>query len=336
MKRRGNFSTFVAVVIVGVLLLFLIAFQVRINECAIVFTFGRAERVIHEPGLYWKLPYPLQTVTRYDTRIRVLHGKYSECYTHDKHTIIVTLAMGWRIAEPQTFYESVGTVRDARDKLTGFVEGAAKDRINTHDLAHFISTTDAFDFDAVESEIVEAVREEALAKYGAEIAYVEISHLSFPEDVTKQVIERIKAERKGKADGLRAQGTKEAKTIRSKADRDSKNILSDARAVALDTRAKGDAVAAEHYARLAEHPELARFLRELEAIRKLKKGLTILLTTDSAVYRLLSPTFTVPGSAQPKGAPPPGKAPDATKETRPDGKKPGATAPAPPGPRGEK
>ena len=290
MNGRRIFVIFVAALLVGALLLFLVSFQVRENESAIVFAFGKAQRIIpkDKPGFYWRLPYPFQTVTRYDTRIRVLEGKFDESFTKDQHTLITTVAFGWAIDKPKTFYESIGTPRNANAQLLGLVGGAAKNIINKYDLAEFISTTeDTFKFDDIEREIHHAVKPKALADYGVDVRYLNVVQLGFPGKVTEKVINRIKAERSRKADAYRAQGKRDADIIRSDAGFERDKTLTDARAKAIAVRGDCDKIAAKHYAVFQQNPELAAFLREVQAIEKLKQRLTLILTTDSPIWRLL-------------------------------------------------
>ena len=277
MNGRRIFVIFVAALLVGALLLFLVSFQVRENESAIVFAFGKAQRIIpkDKPGFYWRLPYPFQTVTRYDTRIRVLEGKFDESFTKDQHTLISTVAFGWSIDKPNA-------------QLLGLVGGAAKNIINKYDLAEFISTTeDTFKFDDIEREIHHAVKPKALADYGVDVRYLNVVQLGFPGKVTEKVINRIKAERSRKADAYRAQGKRDADIIRSDAGFERDKTLTDARAKAIAVRGDGDKIAAKHYAVFQQNPELAAFLREVQAIEKLKQRLTLILTTDSPIWRLL-------------------------------------------------
>jgi membrane protease subunit HflC len=295
------FSMFVAAILVVTLLLFLICFQVRLNQAAVVFTFGRATRVLTQPGLYFKLPYPIQTLARYDTRVNVIRDKYDEGVTKDQFTLITTAAFGWAISNPRIFYESVGTVPNARAKLSGLVGGAAKNVINRHDLAEFI-TTDPQKFrlggvpGGIEEEIHQAVQTKALELYGVDVPYVKIALLAFPDKVTEEVIKLNKAERAQKAQAYRSQGDRDAQAIRTDADSKRQEILTKAEAEAIAERAKGDAAAATFYEPFKKNPELAAFLRELQAIEKLKKRTTLILTTDSPIWRLLSEKLAIPGA----------------------------------------
>ncbi|MFZ1753985.1 MAG: hypothetical protein WAU10_09585, partial [Caldilineaceae bacterium] len=65
MKLIRNFV--IVLMIIGFLAATLIFFKVDATEAAIVTQFGEPVRVITQPGLYAKLPDPLQTVVRINT-----------------------------------------------------------------------------------------------------------------------------------------------------------------------------------------------------------------------------------------------------------------------------
>lgn len=288
MKRRGLFSIFVATVLVAVLLIFLISFQVRRNECAIVFTFGRVARALTEPGLYWKLPYPIQTVQRYDTRIRVFESKFDEVTTADGKNLIVTMAIGWSIEDPVQFYKAVATPGKAETQLASLVGSERNTVFSRHPLAHFVSADPLkLALSAVASEIEAPIQKKAREEYGARIHFVLITHQGVPESVTAKVFERMKAERKSIADKYLAEGKSEAEKRRAEADRKKAETLSEAERVATEARGEGDAAAAKHYAEFQKNPELAILLRKIDALRRLKEGTTLVLDFRTPPYDVL-------------------------------------------------
>lgn len=301
MRTRGKFTILVAVLLVATLLIFLVSFQVRMSETAIVYTFRKATRIIQEPGFYLKLPYPIQTVTKYSKRTSIFEGKFQEYLTKDQHNLIVNIAVGWAIADPAKFEEKVGSRVKAEEKLAALVGGAANAIINSHDLADFISVGPAHQYANVEAKIHEAVaKSEAIADYGIRVPFLWITQLALPEDVTRQVFERIKEERGSKAKALRAEGDSKAESIKAEADRQAKEILAKAEAEARVIRGEADQMAAKFYEVFKQDPDLANFLTSLEAIRNLKKRTTYILTPDTPPYNLLSPNLKLPGSEAPR------------------------------------
>ena len=59
----------------------LIFFQVDQTEYVVVTQFGRPVRSITEPGLNWKLPDPVQSIQRYDNRLKVFLPSQAEFLT---------------------------------------------------------------------------------------------------------------------------------------------------------------------------------------------------------------------------------------------------------------
>jgi membrane protease subunit HflC len=297
-KQRGFFSIAVAALIVGILLIFLIAFQVRFDEVAVVYQFEKPVETITKPGLYFKYPYPIQTVRKYSKRVRTFETKYSEYFTKDRHTILVAVSIGWKIEDPITFQRAVGgDRRKAEEDIEGLSAGARQEIINSHELGDFINTDPGeFQFKTIEDEIEAKVREEALkGKYGVSIAFLDITKFNLPEDVTKDVLDRIRAERTASAKALTSQGENEAAKLRASAERQASAIRSDGEAKAIAIRGEGDAEAAKHYKVFDENPLLANFLKSLDALEQLKRRTTYILTTENPPYRLLDPSLVIPG-----------------------------------------
>ncbi|MFC1805716.1 protease modulator HflC [Planctomycetota bacterium] len=291
MKRRGIFSILVALLLVATLVTFLVSFQVRINERALVLRFGKVDRAIKEPGLYFKWPYPVETVQTFDTRMRVLEGKFQEVYTADSFNLIITLAVGWSIEEPETFYNRLQVESKARSQLESLVGGEMNAVVGRHKFEQFVSTdAEKLAFDQIETDIQKALATTAEERYGIKVGFVRITQLGLPEAVTERVFARMKAERNRIAVGLRAAGKSEADQKKAQADRDAQLILTQAEATATRLRGKGDAAAADAYKVFQKNEGLAIFLRKLDAIRKLKDRLTLIIDTRTPPWDLLRGT----------------------------------------------
>ena len=78
--------------------------------------------------------------------------------------------------------------------------------------------------------------------------------------------------------------------IRSDAERKAAEILAVAEAEAKEIRGQGDEEAAKHYAVFKENPELAMFLRNLDALKEtLSDKDTLILDTSTPPFHLLKP-----------------------------------------------
>src|SRR5205823_4885722 len=79
--------------------------------------FGRVARVITEPGLRIKRPYPFETVTRLDRRLLTFKPATAEYLSQDKKNLVIHSLVTWRIADPERFLATVGTRATAQERL---------------------------------------------------------------------------------------------------------------------------------------------------------------------------------------------------------------------------
>jgi membrane protease subunit HflC len=282
--------TIFVTLIVIVMCLYLVSFQVREIECALVTTFGKPTRKIAKPGWYFKWPAPIQRVHTFDSRMRVFEADLGETTTKGAVPIIVNTYVVWKIAEPLKFFNAVGDIDEAQRKLRGHISDTQNRVIGQHAFGEFVNSDPTkIRFPQIEEEMLSGLQHSvADANYGIEIRTVGIKQLKVSEDVSKDVFERMKAERNRRTEATISQGKAEAKTIKDDADSKKKELLAAAEARAKAIRAQGDAEAAKHYEMLQAEPELAIFLRNIDALKEiLKERTTIVLTTDTDLVQLL-------------------------------------------------
>jgi modulator of FtsH protease HflC len=102
--KRNLLTVIVGAVLVLIFVLLLFVFQVRQSEVAVVTTFGKPVANIDKPGAYFKWPWPIQKVYKFDQRIQNFEDKFSETLTADNNNLIVTVYTGWRISDASAFY----------------------------------------------------------------------------------------------------------------------------------------------------------------------------------------------------------------------------------------
>ena len=297
----------VALIIAAILLMYLVCFQVREAEIAIVTTFGKAESedVKTDPGLYWKWPWPVQKVYRLDGRLHVFEGTFEELLTKDGRNLTITACAGWRIKTgadkraPLRFLESLGTVEAAEAALASLVRNQKSAVLGQYDLKNLVSVKeDEMKFDDVEKELIRDVRKLAGEKYGVDVVFARIKRLSMPTSVTAKVFERMKKEREREVEVYRGEGEGRANDIKNRAENARKRIVARADAEARLKRAEGEREAAEYLAVLAQNPELALFLRQVDALRKLKERTTYVLDANTPPYNLLQQGHASGGTPQ--------------------------------------
>ena len=110
------------IITLGVLIVlaFSCLFVVDQRQYAVVFALGEIKRVINEPGLYMKLPSPLQDVRYFDKRTLTYDSDEIDRFiTAEKINIQVDSFVKWRIADPRQFFVSVGHSPLAADDRIG-------------------------------------------------------------------------------------------------------------------------------------------------------------------------------------------------------------------------
>jgi len=281
-------TIFIALVAV-VMGLYLIAFQVRETESALVTRFGKPVREITEPKLYFKWPAPIERVHKFDSRMKVFEADLGETTTKGAVPIIVNTYVVWRIAEPLKFLNSVGTVKEAEVKLYSQITDTQNRVIGQHSFGEFVnSDKDKIKFNQIEAEMLADLEQTLSDEYGIEIKTLGIKQLKVSKDVTVKVFERMKAARNRRTETTIARGEAEAAKIRTDANLKKTKLLATAEARAKEIRGRGDAKAAEYYKMLEEEPELAMLLRNIEALEKiLKERTTIVIRDDSEPFKLL-------------------------------------------------
>lgn len=287
-----HFSVVVLIVIlVAILGLYLVSFQVRETELALVTTFGKpAAEDIEKPGIYFKWPQPIQKVHKFDSRMKVFEADLvSETTTKNAVPIIVNTYIIWRIAEPLKFFNAIGTVAEAENKLRSQLGNTQNKIIGQHYFGEFInSDPKKIKFKTIEDNMLADIAPIVKDNYGIEVEAIGIKQLKISEDVSTAVFSRMIAERNRKTELIMAQGTAEATRIKNDAIKKETIIMAAAEARAKRIKGQGDAEAARYYEMLKDDPEFAMFLMDIETVKKtLKDRSTIIITTETEPYNIL-------------------------------------------------
>jgi len=294
---------FIAFIVIT-LSLYLVSFQVRDTESCLVTTFGKPTRSLVEPGVHFKWPFPIQQAYKFDSRMRVFAPEVEETPTAGGEPIIVSTHVVWRISDPLDFFNAVKTVNRAEDELLrSRIRNTQNNVIGRHDFSEFVnSDPEKMQFEEIEAEMLADLRQAvADAEYGIEIKALGIKQLKVSEEVSKEVFERMKAERNRRAEEIISAGTVEANRIRTDADRMSKELIAAAEARAKIIRGRGDAEAARYYEKLEADPELAMLLRNLEAIEKIMADrATFVVPTNKDPFTLLQGMPTIESDSETK------------------------------------
>lgn len=294
---RRPFTLGVAFLFVLVLLLSTVTYTVRFTERAVLTTFGKADEtdIKETPGLKFKWPYPVQSVIKYDTRLRHVSAAKQQQQTADNRQIVVEAFAAWRVSDPLRFYRSFSNAgtraadhyqaaeQIIRSSLGGALSAVSKFRMDelftTAESGSKLAELDGLILQSMSTG--EGARS-ALASYGIEPVYVGVSQVRLPESTIRGVFERMTADRDKIVRSIESQGEATANTIRSQAQAQAETIRSFALQRAEEIRVQGDREAAPVLAQLNEKPELAVFLANIDLLRN-ATGKRVTLVLDGSV-----------------------------------------------------
>jgi len=299
----------VTFVIVGVFVLILAAFMctftVRFTETAVLTTFGKAgtDAIKSAPGLYFKVPYPIQNYVKYDTRVRFLQARSETQQTADNRQIIIESFATWRVSDPLKFFQrfsnagdrAVDHYRKAEDIIRGNLRSAlgATSRFRMDEL--FNADSKAGKLGELEDAVKTVLTSKdssgvSIGDYGISIVDVGVSRILLPEATTQAVNARMAANRDRLAQELTSQGESVASAIRAKAEADAQRITAFAERRAQEIRTRGDLEAAEFLKQMDSNPELAVYLNNINFMKDaLSKRATLVLPTGFPGMGLFKP-----------------------------------------------
>jgi membrane protease subunit HflC len=260
------------------------------GEAVLVTRFGRPLRAATQPGLHWKLPWPIDQASTLDMRRRVYETGHTEMLTRDKKNIIARTFVVWRIGDPLTFTQAIGLQGAAETKLDGLLTNAAIGTLGGHDLSALVSTNPTdLQVDQIEHELLTSTAAMALRSYGVAIEQIRLERIALPEENVTAVFDQMRAERRQFAAKFEAEGGREASRIRSEADLEAARIRAKASEEEARIRGKTAADVARIYADAHRmNPELYRFTRSLESLGKIvTPSASLILRTDSEPFSLL-------------------------------------------------
>ena len=296
---KNSLTIVVAVLIVIVLIAYMFMFQVRYDEVAVLATFRSADEssVKDDPGPYFRLPFPIQSIHKYSRRVQILEDEKEEQQTKDGYAVITQAYLAWRIAEPLAFFEKLTDIRSAQDKLNPLLRSDLRGLVSQYRFDQLVNISpEHLMLSEIEQKVVEQLQQRVDDQgWGIKVEQVGLRRILLPQAVTERVFDRMKATRQAMAADKRASGKGEAEGIRSEANSAQSRILAFAERRAQALRAKGDEEASQFYGYFNKDPELAIFLRRIRTLKSsLKERSTFILSArqlelDNAL-KPLSPT----------------------------------------------
>ena len=259
-------------------------FIVDETEQVVILQLGKPVKTVTEPGLNFKLPFPIQEKITFDDRLLEYDSPPEEILSKDKKSLIVDNYVRWKIVDPLQFLKTVQAIPTAKSRMDDIVYSELRRELGTHDMVEIITEN--------REEIMDVITREsnsATLDYGISVVDVRIRRVDLPAENEASIYARMEAERKRQANKFRSEGEEEAQKIRAATDRDKTIILADAYKEAERIRGEGDAKAVQVYARsYSSDPKFYEFVRTLDTYKKVVDDkTTLVLPSDSKLFKLL-------------------------------------------------
>lgn len=294
-KKEGGTSFLILKIAIALIILLIVVYfgftcEVRESNAAIILRFGAPRAEITEAGLYFKLPWPFETVVTYDNRIQYLESNNHETTTKDKKNIILQSYAVWQIKDPLTYHNSVGNTGMVDSYIKDQIKNATNSVMGTYQLSDLISSeNDDLKTDEIQSKIFELVKTTCEANYGISVLDVSILRISYPDANLQAIFANISAERQGVIDKILADAEAKVSDITSSADAEAEQIKGEGITKAAEIRAEAEKEVASIYANAqTANIELYKFLKELDTIvSSVNEGTILVVDSDSYPFNIL-------------------------------------------------
>jgi len=288
-------------------------YRVGETEQVIITQFGKpVGGVDSDAGLKIKIPF-IQKINRIEKRILLWDGAANDMPTKDKLYITVDTFGRWRIKDPLQYFLRLRDERSAQSRLEDILGSETRNAVAKHELIEIIRTTkgrepevDPLLVDAdigkllpikrgrrqVEEDIYTAASGK-LSEFGIELLDIRFKRINYNESVRQKIYARMISERQQIAERFRSEGAGEAAKIIGSKEKELKRIESEAYQKIQTIQGVADAKATEIYTsaynQSNDAQELYTFVKTLETYRNIiDANTTLVLTTDSDIYRLLN------------------------------------------------
>ena len=292
-------------------------YRVDETEQVIITQFGKpVGKIISDSGLKLKILF-IQKVNRIEKRILLWDGAANDMPTKDKLYITVDTFGRWKIKDPLQYFLRLRDERSAQSRLEDILGSETRNAVAKHELIEIIRTTKDRKPEVdplleiakistllpilrgrrqVEKDIYTAASNK-LSEFGIELLDIRFKRVNYNESVRQKIYQRMISERQQIAERFRSEGAGEANKIIGNKEKDLQEIESEAyktiQTIQGDADAKATEIYANAYNKSKESRALYDFVKTLETYRSVVDNkTTLVMTTDSALYRILSEATT--------------------------------------------
>ncbi len=249
----------------------------------VIMSFGKPVKVISEPGLHLKLPYPFHGAKKIDVRLIILQPRPSEFLTADKKNLILESSICYKIDDPVIFMRTVRNREGLEMRLTDLLSSHTGQLLGVMELSDLVNVdTSKIKFREMNTDLTSVMQTDGM-NLGIQVEQVFIKRLMLPLSNTLAVYNRMRAERDRIAKKYIAEGEEKALEIRAEADKTSRIILAEAESQASIIKGQAEAAAMNTYGKAYQkNLKFYKFLRSLEAYEKMFGEQTVIILDEKS------------------------------------------------------
>lgn len=289
-KRVFQITGLVILVLVLGLVAFTSWYTVDESEQAVILTFGKVEEGITEPGLNFKLPWPIQSVEKLSKETFSLQFGFEEkdgktkvfpdetkMITGDEHIVLADLVVQWKIVDPSKYLFHVD---DPEKVLRDATSAALRSIIGSSQIDDALTSGKV----QIESEVKDLLKN-LVNKYdmGISVLAVKLQDVELPNKEVRKAFTNV-------TDARETMNTKinEAKKYQNKRQNEAEGeraaLIAEAegeKASRIET-ARGDvAVFNKLYEQYKKNPEITRQRLVIETLEQVMPGAEIYIMDDN-------------------------------------------------------
>lgn len=169
-------------------------------ERAVVFRLGRL-RGMRGPGLYWLIPFGIETQKKVDLRTKTIDMESQESITKDSVTVKVNAVVWLKIADPVKAVVSVADYFTASYQVS---LTSLRNIIGQHVLDEVLKERDKI------NEALQSVVDAATEPWGVKVEMVEMKDVEIPQGMQRAMAQEAQATREKRARIIKAEAEQES------------------------------------------------------------------------------------------------------------------------------
>lgn len=259
---------------------------VQQNEQALVLQFGKpVPPTKSEPGIYFKAPYFLQDVVKFDKRILEVNLEPKTLPDAHQKQVIIDAFVKYRIVDALKFYQTVQTYNGLSQKVDSILMASLKNTIGKISFQELLSEKRPQVMKNIKNSIGDKADE-----FGVEIVDLRIVRADLPPQNINSIFNRMIAEREKEAREYRARGEEESKNIMARAEKQRTILVAEAKKKSETVRGEGDAQAVKIYAdAFGKDADFYNFYKSMQVYKEVinKDNTEFILSPDNDFFKYI-------------------------------------------------